>query len=237
MSLILRLVLSLAVVAGPSSAFQSRCQPTGGITFRLLPATVLRASDNDNNSGGLFGFMKSKPQEETDGEIIRNDSGLSSQESSLPSTTTPPATATTTTISEEDAAKFGFGARIESLKCVVVGAVAGGLSLTPAALIRDTLLTEQANSIAQWEFDTDTGSLQAALFAIVYRYCIREDTNPQLKDGVTGAFVLTRTLARLQVPSYCSAIPLDCTYSYYILWKCIYSIVTECCCTHTHVLD
>lgn len=34
--------------------------------------------------------------------------------------------------------------------------------------------------------------------------------NPQLNQGVIGAFCLVRTLARVQVPSYCAAIPLHC---------------------------
>jgi len=55
------------------------------------------------------------------------------------------------------------------------------------------------------------GSLESALFAIVYRYCVREeDDNDMLNMGVVGAFVITRTLSRIQVPSYCTAVPLDC---------------------------
>lgn len=50
-----------------------------------------------------------------------------------------------------------------------------------------------------------------ALFAIVYRYCVREDDdNEMLNMGVIGAFVLVRTLGRVTVPSYCTAVPLDC---------------------------
>jgi len=55
------------------------------------------------------------------------------------------------------------------------------------------------------------GSLQGALFAIVYRYCVREDDdNDMLNMGVIGAFVFVRTLSRIRVPSYCTAVPLDC---------------------------
>mmetsp|Transcript_17425 Transcript_17425/g.25163 ORF Transcript_17425/g.25163 Transcript_17425/m.25163 type:complete len:104 (+) Transcript_17425:425-736(+) len=55
------------------------------------------------------------------------------------------------------------------------------------------------------------GSLEAALFAIVYRYCIREDENEQLNQGVLGAFVLVqKTLSKIQIPLYCTAAPLDC---------------------------
>jgi hypothetical protein len=126
-------------------------------------------------------------------------------------------------ISQLDQAKFGFGARIESIKCVIVGALAGGIALAPVALLHDCAWN--GKSIAQWEFDTDTGALEAALFAIVYRYCIRQDTNPQLKDGVVGAFVLTRSLSRMEdLPSYCSSVPVDCGppfgyLDWYLLWE------------------
>lgn len=104
--------------------------------------------------------------------------------------------------------KFSFGQRIESLKCVVVGALSGGICLTPITALHDIAFSK--GGAAQWEFDTDMGSLEAALFAIVYRYCIRKDENPMLNQGVTGAFVLTRTLSRIRVPSYCTAAPLSC---------------------------
>ena len=104
--------------------------------------------------------------------------------------------------------KFSFAQRIESTKCVAVGAAAGGLGVTPIAALHDILAL--SGDVAQWEFDTDMGSIEAALFAIVYRYCIRTDTNDMLNQGVIGAFVLTRTLSRIKVPTYCSAIPLNC---------------------------
>lgn len=113
---------------------------------------------------------------------------------------------------EEEGDKFSFGQRIESIKCVVVGALAGGVALTPFSALHDIALGGDLvrNGVAQWEFDTDMGSLESALFAIVYRYCIRMDENPMLGQGVIGAFVLTRVLSRIQVPTYCSAAPLTC---------------------------
>lgn len=110
--------------------------------------------------------------------------------------------------------KFSFGQRIESIKCAVVGAVSGGIALAPVTAVHDIFLgPEFANGVAQWEFDTDVGSLEAALFAIVYRYCIRsDDNNEMLNQGVIGAFCITRTLSRIRVPSFCTAVPLDCTY-------------------------
>jgi hypothetical protein len=107
--------------------------------------------------------------------------------------------------------KFSFQQRLESIKCVVVGALSGGIAVTPLTALHDILLgPEMNNGFAQWEFDTDMGSLEAALFAIVYRYVVRTDDNPMLNQGAIGTFVLVRTLSRIRVPSYCSAAPLDC---------------------------
>ena len=106
---------------------------------------------------------------------------------------------------EED--KFSFFQRIESTKTAALGLLSGGILSTPFIALHDI----PAYGAASWEFDTDMGSLQSALFAIVYRYCIREeDDNEKLNMGVVGAFVVTRTLSRIRVPLYCTAAPLDC---------------------------
>ena len=88
-----------------------------------------------------------------------------------------------------------------------MGSISGSLGITPIAFVHDVLLQ---GSVAQWEFDTDVAALDAGLFAIVYRYCIRDDDNPMLNQGVVGAFVLARALARVDVPNYCTPIPLNC---------------------------
>lgn len=126
-------------------------------------------------------------------------------------------TTTTTTLglsnNNDSRNDFSFAQRIESTKAVVVGAVAGGVALTPFSAVHDIWLdggVHVQNGLAQWEFDTDMGSIEAALFAIVYRYCVREDDNPMLKQGVIGAFALVRILSKIQVPTYCSAVPLSC---------------------------
>ena len=103
--------------------------------------------------------------------------------------------------------KFSFFQRIESTKTAALGLLSGGILSTPFIALHDI----PAYGAASWEFDTDMGSLQSALFAIVYRYCIREeDDNEMLNQGVVGAFVVTRTLSRIRVPSYCTAAPLNC---------------------------
>merc|ERR1712176_506702 len=94
--------------------------------------------------------------------------------------------------------------RIESGKCVVVGALSGGIAVTPVAYYH------YMDNLPQWELITDMSSLQAALFAIVYRYAIRTDTNPMLNQGVVGAFVFARTLSSIKVSESCTPIPLQC---------------------------
>jgi hypothetical protein len=137
---------------------------------------------------------------------------VSSQAFWPPATIQPRTTALSPLFSAADDDKFSFGQRIESAKTGIVGLLAGGIALAPVSLLHDGLLGGDAvqNGLAQWEFDTDMGSLECALFAIVYRYCIRQDLNPQLNQGVLGAFVLIRTLSKIQVPAYCTAAPLDC---------------------------
>lgn len=103
--------------------------------------------------------------------------------------------------------KFSVLQRIESIKTATLGLLSGGILSTPFIALHDI----PSYGAASWEFDTDMGSLQSALFAIVYRYCIREeDDNEMLNMGVVGAFVVTRTLSRVRVPGYCTSAPLDC---------------------------
>lgn len=118
--------------------------------------------------------------------------------------------------SSTDDNKFGFGQRIASVQSLVLGAVAGSVSFAPLGLLQDLLLDQ--TSLAQFEFDTDMAAIMGGLFAIVYRYCLRQDTdNPQLKQGVIAAFALTRTLGKIHVPDYCAALPLQCESLY--LWS------------------
>ena len=103
--------------------------------------------------------------------------------------------------------KFSFYQRIESTKTGLIGLLSGGILSTPFIALHDI----PTYGLASWEFDTDMGSLQSALFAIVYRYCIRaNDNNSMLNMGVIGAFIFVRTISRIRVPSYCTAAPLDC---------------------------
>mmetsp|Transcript_10586 Transcript_10586/g.17059 ORF Transcript_10586/g.17059 Transcript_10586/m.17059 type:complete len:239 (+) Transcript_10586:121-837(+) len=94
--------------------------------------------------------------------------------------------------------------RFESIKSAVVGAIVGSIASAPIALLSPNRLT------AQWEFDHDALALSLALSALVYRYAVREDPNPMLKQGVVGAFAITRILALLQVSNVCTSLPLSC---------------------------
>lgn len=106
--------------------------------------------------------------------------------------------------------KFDMAQRIESVKSVVLGALSGGVALTPIAYLHYVVFSG-VPSTAQWEFVTDMSSLEAALFAIVYRYAVRaNDNNPMLNQGVVGAFVVVRTLANIQVTDTCQSVPLRC---------------------------
>ena len=97
-----------------------------------------------------------------------------------------------------------FVERFESGKAAVVGALAGSVAMTLPSL------AVHIDSIPQWEFNVDQSALMCATFAVVYRYAVRTDGNPQLKQGVVGAFVITRTLGAVRVSPGCSAIPLSC---------------------------
>ncbi|KAL7537602.1 hypothetical protein ACHAWF_005843 [Thalassiosira exigua] len=77
--------------------------------------------------------------------------------------------------------KFSPFQRIESIKTAALGGVAGSVLSAPFVALHDL----PSYGAAAWEFDTDMAALQGALFAIVYRYCVREeDDNEMLNMGV-----------------------------------------------------
>ena len=120
---------------------------------------------------------------------------------STPSLPTPPP--------PPPSSQFDMAQRFESIKTAVLGALSGGIAVTPVTFLHCVL--GGAGGLAQWEFATDMSSLEAALFAIVYRYAARaNDNNPMLNRGVVGAFVVVRTLSNIQVTPTCSAVPLQC---------------------------
>ena len=105
------------------------------------------------------------------------------------------------------------GEKLESVKAAVFSAVGGSLAVIPYALIKGALL--HFNS--EWEFNIDgLLILTAPLFGITYRYAIRRDNNPNLKQGVIGAFVITRAVASVKVSDICTSIPLNCGPPFYL---------------------
>ena len=102
-------------------------------------------------------------------------------------------------LQEDPAAK-----RAESGKAAVAATIAGNLGGLPATMLDPSRFTPQ------WELQADGLAIMLLLFGVVYRYAVRTDENPMLKQGVVGAFVITRAWALLDAPDTCSAIPLNC---------------------------
>ena len=101
---------------------------------------------------------------------------------------------------------FSNSERIESIKVGVISAVGGSLVSLPLLIVNGAL----SHFDASWELSTDLLALSLGLYGLTYRYAVRKDTNPQLQQGTTIAFVLTRILPLLHPPSYCSSLPLNC---------------------------
>lgn len=106
-----------------------------------------------------------------------------------------------------------FGERIESVKSAVFSAIGGSIAVIPFVIFKGISL----NFNAEWEFSYDSLLiLTSPLFGIVFRYCVRRDNNPQLKQGVIGAFAITRALATIAPPATCTSIPLNCGPPFYL---------------------
>ena len=108
--------------------------------------------------------------------------------------------------------KFGWSQRWASIQSLILGAIVGSIASAPISLFHNLVILQLTNPIAQWEYDTDVNAIIGGLFAIVYRYCIRDDgdTNPPLKQGCVSAMILIRTLPQIHIPSYCTSVPLNC---------------------------
>jgi len=105
-----------------------------------------------------------------------------------------------------DELKNELGERIESVKTGIASALGGSLAVLPYDLLKGLFVKFDA----PWEFNLDRLAIILVLFGITYRYCIRKDNNVNLKQGVVGAFAITKALGTIQVPSTCSSIPLEC---------------------------
>ena len=72
--------------------------------------------------------------------------------------------------------------RIESVKAGFLSAISGSIAMTPFALVADKSFYPSTAFSAQWELSHDGLAIMLALFGIVYRYAVRQDPNPQLKQ-------------------------------------------------------
>lgn len=100
--------------------------------------------------------------------------------------------------------------RLESLKAAILGGTCAGL-LSLLLLIGHRLLHHGSLPQLSSLFSSLAGltllangaiaALSGALFALTYRYAIRQDQNPQLNAGVVLAFTLVRGLAQVDAGS------------------------------------
>ncbi|MDA0265792.1 MAG: hypothetical protein O2890_01455 [Cyanobacteria bacterium] len=103
---------------------------------------------------------------------------------------------------------FTAAERWESLKAAILGGVVAA-TVAIAILLGRALLIPRDAPLAGLELTGLWGQMtlingaiaafSGALFALTYRYGVRQDTNPQLKGGVVLAFTLVRGLALVDV--------------------------------------
>lgn len=100
--------------------------------------------------------------------------------------------------------------RIESLKVGVTGAIAALLATLLWHLAVQTWITPHLAfalpasglDLKSWFGLVQGGAaaLTGLMFGVTYRYVVRRDGSPHLRSGAIAAFVLVRTLARLDGP-------------------------------------
>lgn len=119
--------------------------------------------------------------------------------------------------SVEELGRTPLAERVESVKAGVMGAGGAGLAFGLAALGRTWLSTFHLAALAGfqnqpelWQSLVSGGIvvLSGFLFAITYRYIIRQDRNPHLKSGAVLAFGLVRGLAQVEGQAFAQGAPL-----------------------------
>ncbi len=98
--------------------------------------------------------------------------------------------------------------RLESLKVGLLGAV-GFTSIYLFFLCLHYFFLQQPTSFLATWIQIGVAALSGFLFAVTYRYVIRNDKNPHLKDGAVAAFSLVRGLVPLQSASALTAGTLE----------------------------
>ena len=97
--------------------------------------------------------------------------------------------------------------RIESLKAGTLAALSFTLVYSLIAVVNMSVLGEQFEELAalsittafEWVVKVAIAAASGFLFGVTYRYVIREDENPHLKDGAVLAFGLVRGLAPVEM--------------------------------------
>lgn len=105
---------------------------------------------------------------------------------------------------------FTAAERFESFKAAALGGTCAGMT-SVGILAASRLLTQGtvaslvglASGLARRTLlvNLAIAILSGALFALTYRYAVRQDENPQLKAGVVLAFTLVRGLAQVDAGS------------------------------------
>ncbi len=107
--------------------------------------------------------------------------------------------------------------RIESLKTGTLAALSFTLAYSLTLVGNCWVLAEQFEALSALQMTTDldliirvaVAGLSGFLFGVTYRYVIREDQNPHLKEGAVLAFGLVRGLASIEgQPNWTGALGL-----------------------------
>lgn len=99
-----------------------------------------------------------------------------------------------------------FVDRIESVKVAICSGLAGTTVSLPLSLITGSI----SHFDSDWQVKHISLVISLLLFGITYRYSVRNDKNNNLKQGVVGAFALTRTLSMIEGSTSCSVFGHDC---------------------------
>ncbi|PLZ86404.1 MULTISPECIES: hypothetical protein [Fischerella] len=103
--------------------------------------------------------------------------------------------------------------RLESLKAGILAALCVLSAFGISSLINSLVLAKYFPELCslgvellnlQFLVSGAIASFSGLLFGVTYRYIIRQDQNPQLKDGGVLAFGLARGLAQIDVGFACS---------------------------------
>lgn len=97
--------------------------------------------------------------------------------------------------------------RWQSLKAGILGAIAAALMFGILLQLNRLAVTQfsELDALLTWQdgvvvlLDGAIAKFSGFLFAVTYRYIIRQDQNPHLRSGAVGAFGLVRGLALVEM--------------------------------------